>query len=374
MEQVHLSTRMMKSIIQRKNQRYCDAEIRCLQVWVGKKKISFLMRKQKERHVFFVKLGNWPEITVKQAREKALDYLTVLGNHKSFVASSLSRNPLVRDAVECYIAHQDSERKKKDAFTAILPFQHLFNKRVCDISSMDIETVHKTLNNTPAKANQSVKRFVAALHYICKKKGLPYTSPLTDFPWYPLYPRDRYITREEAPRFFDVLEQLRNNSRDAMLVDMIYMMLYTGARKTNVCEMMLEEINRDGLWTIPPSKFKTKREHSIQLGETELGIVEKYRNGRTKGPVFPHERSLFARVRRVLKKTCALARMENFHLHDLRRTLGTWMLSHGIPIAIVSKKLGHSSIRITEQVYAHLMPDVSKDATAEAIDAMRQQK
>lgn len=42
-------------------------------------------------------------------------------------------------------------------------------------------------------------------------------------------------------------------------------------------------------------------------------------------------------------------------VHDLRHTYASWLLQAGIPIAEVSRLMGHSSITITER-YAHLAP------------------
>jgi integrase len=40
------------------------------------------------------------------------------------------------------------------------------------------------------------------------------------------------------------------------------------------------------------------------------------------------------------------------------------MLTHGIPLKVVSEILGHSSITITGDVYGHVSPDVSREAVA----------
>jgi len=42
---------------------------------------------------------------------------------------------------------------------------------------------------------------------------------------------------------------------------------------------------------------------------------------------------------------------------DLRRTAGSLLLQAGVPIEVVSVILGHSDIRITKRVYAHLLVD-----------------
>jgi hypothetical protein len=46
------------------------------------------------------------------------------------------------------------------------------------------------------------------------------------------------------------------------------------------------------------------------------------------------------------------------------------MLTHGIPLKVVSEILGHSSIAITGDVYGHVAPDVSREAVATLGDAL----
>ena len=38
------------------------------------------------------------------------------------------------------------------------------------------------------------------------------------------------------------------------------------------------------------------------------------------------------------------------------------MLTHGVPVKAVSEILGHSSITITDDIYGHVSPDVSRQA------------
>ncbi|HWD83308.1 MAG TPA: site-specific integrase [Kribbella sp.] len=55
-------------------------------------------------------------------------------------------------------------------------------------------------------------------------------------------------------------------------------------------------------------------------------------------------------------------------IHDLRHTHASWLLAAGIPIHVVSRRLGHESIQTTVDRYAHLLPDAQL-AAAEAADA-----
>ena len=48
--------------------------------------------------------------------------------------------------------------------------------------------------------------------------------------------------------------------------------------------------------------------------------------------------------------------MPAIRLHDLRHTHASVLLSSGVPVKVVSERLGHASPSITLGVYAHVMP------------------
>jgi integrase len=48
--------------------------------------------------------------------------------------------------------------------------------------------------------------------------------------------------------------------------------------------------------------------------------------------------------------------------HDLRHTAATIMLGHNVNPKVVSEMLGHSSITITLDVFAHVLPHMQQDA------------
>jgi integrase len=61
-------------------------------------------------------------------------------------------------------------------------------------------------------------------------------------------------------------------------------------------------------------------------------------------------------------------------IHDLRHTHASWLIQDGVPIFTISRRLGHASIKTTEQVYGHLMPEalqVGADATERQVAAFR---
>jgi integrase len=51
-------------------------------------------------------------------------------------------------------------------------------------------------------------------------------------------------------------------------------------------------------------------------------------------------------------------------LHDLRHSHATILLTNGVPVHVVSRRLGHASPVITLQVYAHVLSGSDEDAAA----------
>ena len=72
-------------------------------------------------------------------------------------------------------------------------------------------------------------------------------------------------------------------------------------------------------------------------------------------------------IRRAFRKLLAASTLPKIRFHDLRHTAASLMLNHGIPVLIVSKRLGHSKPSITMDVYGHLIPSQQEEA-AELMD------
>ena len=49
-------------------------------------------------------------------------------------------------------------------------------------------------------------------------------------------------------------------------------------------------------------------------------------------------------------------------IHDLRHAMATQWLAQGIPVKVVSERLGHANVAITLEVYSHVLPDMQAQA------------
>ena len=54
--------------------------------------------------------------------------------------------------------------------------------------------------------------------------------------------------------------------------------------------------------------------------------------------------------------------MPVIRVHDLRHTHASLLLAAGMPVKVVSERLGHASPTVTLTVYAHVMPGNQRQA------------
>lgn len=71
---------------------------------------------------------------------------------------------------------------------------------------------------------------------------------------------------------------------------------------------------------------------------------------------------------RTWLRICERAGLDGLRLHDLRHTHAAVLISAGTPLTAVQRRLGHSSIRVTSDMYGHLMPEVH-DSILQAVSA-----
>ena len=70
-----------------------------------------------------------------------------------------------------------------------------------------------------------------------------------------------------------------------------------------------------------------------------------------------------ARTDRVRLASGIIPTSTRQRFHDLRHAAASSMLAEGVSLRVVTEVLGHSEIDITANIYGHVMPELSKDAT-----------
>jgi integrase len=184
------------------------------------------------------------------------------------------------------------------------------------------------------------------------------SNPARSVKKFPERSRDRFITQQEMPAFFQAVYGLRSTvARDFFLLA-----LFTGGRRSNVTSMRWDEIDFDArVWRIPPEKAK-RREPILTILVPEAITILESRHDNGSEWVLPgngkdnHYSSPHDAWEQVLKKSG----LKGIVIHDLRRTLGSWQAQMGTSLPVIGKTLSHSSPSSTV-VYARLQLDAARD-------------
>jgi integrase len=133
-----------------------------------------------------------------------------------------------------------------------------------------------------------------------------------------------------------------------------------------------------------PPKTASGDARRVDLGQAGVGVLLEQRLRQEAeraqgGSVYADHDLVFAREdgnpihpERVTKRFIQLVKssgLRQVRLHDLRHGRASLLLASGTDIAVVSKMLGHSSITLTVDTYAHLLAGVGQKA-ADAADAL----
>jgi site-specific recombinase XerD len=164
--------------------------------------------------------------------------------------------------------------------------------------------------------------------------------------------KHRNISRKELEKI--IAEEFDNEIR-TIVRDMFVFSSFCGLAYIDVKNLTYENIvkQEDGSYWIMTHRQKTGSASNIRLMEIPLSLIEKYRNYKTDGKVFPvPEYSVVLYQLKKIDKQCKIGKNLSYHMS--RHTFASLItLSEGVPIETVSKMLGHQDITTT-QTYAEV--------------------
>ncbi len=179
-------------------------------------------------------------------------------------------------------------------------------------------------------------------------------------------PLTRFLSREEVRRLHRALDRHAMRSASArQQADIIRLLLLTGCRRNEVLALRWSEVHPDAL-ALEDSKTGPRR---VPLSARAQAIIARQPRGESPF-VFPSPRDI-ARPRTTdlaLWNTVRReAGIEDVRLHDLRHSVASVAVMHGVPVPVVSRLLGHTNPQMTLR-YAHLA-DRDIEAAAERVGA-----
>ena len=158
---------------------------------------------------------------------------------------------------------------------------------------------------------------------------------------------------EGDPPTLSVLQQLirRPNGRGLALVDL----KTRKARRVIVLPTAVVAALR--------SHRARQAEERLLAGETWCDVNDLVFTTATGTPVDPRN------FNKTVSTVARQAGLGHWHPHELRHSAASLLLAMGVRLEVVSEVLGHSSIRVTKDVYGHLLPEAKREA-ADAMDSV----
>jgi len=345
-------------------QTFTDTKTRGLTLIVTPKGVkTFYLTRKFEGRVERSRLGRFPDYALSRARTRAgqLNALYDGGinpqeeKRRRQAESSLDAFFEIYFEDHCRIHNRRPDYARYTYERYLSPA--LGRKKLSTIRREDVAQLHRELGRSGRQrtANKAQALLRAILNKAIAWEYLRGENPAQYVQRFREVSRDRFMSAEEVIRFHEALSHEANET----LRDFFLMLLYTGARKSEMLRMRWRELDFEReLWRIPDTK--TGEPRRVVLAGPALVILRRREASRSAAIewVFPGKRPgrPLNDPKRAWERILDRAGIEDLRIHDLRRTHGSWMLEGGADLMVIGKALGHKDLGST-QVYARLNDD-----------------
>ena len=261
-------------------------------------------------------------------------------------------------------------------------------RKAGDITARDVRQIHERLHDTPVTANRVRAVLSAILTRAAADGARAGVNPVVAVEAYPETPRDRYLNADEWKELGKAIADERTalasverwDTRPRQL-DAIVMLALTGARKHAITRRAWSDVDWEGriLKVDPPAKGTTR----VHLGETALELLRRWQGdrGTLEGYIFAGQRrhdgprptnrqhdprphlppTCISTIALVWQSLMERAKLENFRVHDLRRSFAVAAGDIGISTHLIGGLLSHAVGGVTG-IYARRSDPALADA------------
>ncbi len=342
----------------------------------GGKRAFFVQYRPRGRgqNIKRVHIGYWGRLTVKQAREAAKKLLGDANAGRDPAEAKAARKEAakaakqakaekvaagtLKDAIERFLAGHAKEtrywhEKRQRLLSGDMASLHAVSIR--DVTRAQLKGV---IDSVKARSQAAARLLFADLRPLFKwtiEIELLAANPMTGIkPPKPVAARERVLETYEIESFWQAAGEV-----SWPFASMYRLLLLTGARREEVAGMRWSELDLDaGVWTLPGSRTKNKREHRLPLAPAAIALLDRVAITAIKqGYGYTGSELVFSTTGRTppsgwskakggldkQMKVILGSRFKDWRIHDLRRTCATGMEDLGIPTHIVETALNHLS-------------------------------
>jgi integrase len=338
---------------------------------------TFILEREIHGRVRRITLGRYGPMTVDGARALAQKRIVEINEGRDPAEERRQRQhaPTFGDLVGMYLTRHAALKKSAANDRAILNHHlaHWRTKKLNTITREDIARLHTKIGTEPSSVirpgrptarplPRTANAMLTLLHSMFNLAydwGLhPGPNPCIRIKKFPEVSRERFVKPDELPRLWKALQAEKN----VIVRAAFFVGLLTGARRDEVLTAKWVDFDLDqGLWTIPTTK--AGRSHVVPLPALVVDELKRLPRFADNPYVFVGRwgRGHLVNIAKPWARIRKAANLTDVRIHDLRRTLGSWLVAQGHSLSLIGKTLNHSNVSTT-QVYARLQVDAVRAA------------
>jgi integrase len=349
----------------------------CRMYPTGKK--AFVLSYRTNGRKRLLTIGAYGVLTLDHARKEARTHLAGVetkGEDPLEQREKARQGETMRDLCRAYMERHAKPTKKSWTEDERRVNRHILpkwrNLKAFAVKRSDVAALHRKLGEAhPYEANRVVellsKMFSLAEQWGFVPEGHP--NPARGIKAFAERKRDRWISPEELPRLAQAINEEPNQTARYAL----WLYLLTGVRKSELLRAKWEDVSFERAELRLP-ETKAGRTHYIPLSEPALAILRQIPRlegnpyilvGRGPRGATSEEKAKtpthLVNISKPWIRVRKAAGVEDVWLHDLRRTVGSWLAQAGNSLHLIGRVLNHSNASTT-QVYARFGEDSVRQA------------
>ena len=310
-------------------------------------------------------IGSYGALTLAQARTLARSQLAKVeteGADPVATRKQERQGETMRELCAAYLERYAKVHKKswsedeRRINNRILPVWASLKAKA--IKRADVAALHSKIGTTeghPYEANR-VRELVAKMFELAHRWGFvpeDHRNPAQGIDDYKEQKRDRWVSADELPRLAQAINEEPNASARAAL----WLYLLTGARKTELLTAQWADVD----WTRAELRLpdtKAGRVHYIPLSPPAVALLRDLPQAEGNPYILPGKLpgAHLVNISKPWGRVRTAAGVEDVRLHDLRRTVGSWLAQSGNSLHLIGRVLNHSN-QSTTAVYARFGED-----------------
>lgn len=219
---------------------------------------------------------------------------------------------------------------------------HFGDVELRTVNAAAIESYLSTRNVSNSSLNQERSLFKWFLHGWAMRHGYIESDPTAQIQRYP--EAERKIRVVTDPQLGAALAE----PPAGLIHDFVVVAIETGLRQGCLLKLEWKHVDLDAGWLhIPAELMKSNRDFSAPLSTRAIETFKKLRD-RVTGRIFPYSADT---LRRHWRRACKRAGLEDFHVHDLRRTFLTKCRQSGTPLEVAMVLSDHRDLATVLKCY-----------------------